>query len=212
MPKKKPTLKEQKHMERVVSKEKKMKINREWSMPSKNTFNILPIKKLIEKYLPISCSQGRWIDPFANDSVFKDRLITNDINANFKTDYNLDALDFLKKFDGNSVDGVLFDPPYSAHQIVKSYDGFGKIREFSRYAVEIKRIIKPDGFCISFGWNTNGMPYEMKMNGKKIKTGFKKEKEEILIVAHGGCHNDTLVVVDKKTNQINENQLSIFNA
>jgi hypothetical protein len=169
------------------------KINREWAMPNKNTFSIKPIKDLIERYL-----EGKWIDPFANDSIFKDSLVTNDLNPDYKTDYNLDALEFLKQFDDNSIDGILFDPPYSIHQIIQVYEGFGKIKSFSRYAHEIKRIIKPKGYCISFGWNTNGMPFEMKIDKIKDKTGFEKNKKEILIVAHGGCHNDTLITVDQK--------------
>lgn len=168
-------------------------ITRKWAMPNKNTFSIKPIKDLIEKYI-----EGKWIDPFANNSIFKESLITNDINAEYGTDYNLDALDFLKQFDDNSIDGVLFDPPYSIHQIIQVYDGFGKIKSFSRYAFELKRIIKSGGYCISFGWNTNGMPFEMKTNNIKVKTGFLKDKTEILVVAHGGCHNDTLITVDKK--------------
>ena len=178
-------------------------INREWAMPSKNTFSIKPIKNLIKKYL-----KGKWIDPFANESIFKELLITNDLNPEFKTDYNLDALEFLKQFKDNDIDGILFDPPYSIHQINEVYEGYGKIKQFSRYAIEIKRIIKNQGYCISFGWNTNGMPYEMKMNGIKHKTGFNKIKKEILIVAHGGCHNDTLVTIDQK---ISEKDVSLFN-
>ena len=158
-------------------------IKREWAMPNKNTFSIKPIKDLIQRYL-----KGKWIDPFANDSIFKELLIT----------YNLDALEFLKQFNDNSIDGILFDPPYSIHQINEVYDGFGKIKQFSRYAIEIKRIIKPKGYCISFGWNSNGMPYEMKIDGIKHKTGFNKVKKEILIIPHGGCHNDTLVTIDQK--------------
>ena len=168
-------------------------INRQWAMPNKNTFSIKPIKDLIERYLI-----GKWIDPFANDIIFKDKLITNDLNSEYNTDYNLDALEFLKQFNDNSIDGILFDPPYSIHQINEVYDGFGKIKQFSRYAHEIKRIINPKGYCISFGWNTNGMPYEMKIDKIKHKTSFEKNKKEILIVAHGGCHNDTLITVDQK--------------
>tara|TARA_Y100000004_G_scaffold184250_1_gene233060 strand:+ start:411 stop:962 length:552 start_codon:yes stop_codon:yes gene_type:complete len=175
------------------------KINRVWSMPNKNTFSIKPIKELIERYLI-----GTWIDPFANDSIFKNQLITNDLNSTYNTDYNLDALEFLKKFDNNSIDGILFDPPYSIHQINEVYDGFGKIKQFSRYAHEIKRIVKPKGFCISFGWNTNGMPYEMKTDKIKYKTGFEKIKKEILLVAHGGSHNDTMVTVDQKEFNLGE--------
>lgn len=48
--------------------------------------------------------------------------------------------------------------------------------------------MKPNGICLSFGWNTNGV-------------GKKREFEiiEILVVAHGGSKNDTLCTVEKKT-------------
>lgn len=59
--------------------------------------------------------------------------------------------------------------------------------------VEIARVIKPNGLCLSFGWSTNGL-------GKK--RGF--EIIEILLVAHGGNHNDTIVTIEKKVqNQLN---------
>lgn len=41
-----------------------MKFDRVWSMPSKNTFSIKPIKELIEE----EKTEGKWIDPFANGS------------------------------------------------------------------------------------------------------------------------------------------------
>lgn len=47
---------------------------------------------------------------------------------------------------------------------------------------------KAGGIVITCGWNSGGI-------GKKY--GF--EIEEILLVAHGGWHNDTIVVVDRKT-------------
>ena len=52
---------------------------------------------------------------------------------------------------------------------------------------EIDRILKPNGIVISFGWNSNGM-------GKT--RGY--AKKEILLVAHGDNHNDTIVTVEKK--------------
>jgi hypothetical protein len=52
---------------------------------------------------------------------------------------------------------------------------------------EISRIIKKDGIVISFGWNSNGIG---KTKGFII--------EEILLVAHGGNHNDTICVVERK--------------
>lgn len=96
-----------------------MKIERMWAMPNKNTFDILPINQLIKSEI----TDGLWIDPFANKNKFAS--ITNDLNTEFDTDYHLDALDFLKMFDDNSVDGVLYDPPYSPRQISECYNNIG---------------------------------------------------------------------------------------
>ena len=51
----------------------------------------------------------------------------------------------------------------------------------------LARKIKIGGLAISCGWNTNGV-------GKT--RGFRMI--EILIVPHGGGHNDTLVTVEEK--------------
>ena len=91
-----------------------MIINRIWQMPSSNTFSIKPIKELIEKY-----ATGKIIDPFANSN--KLATVTNDLDTQYDTDYHMDALDFLKIFDDNSVDTVLYDPPYSPRQVSECY-------------------------------------------------------------------------------------------
>ena len=93
-----------------------MIIKKKWAMPNKNTFDIKPIKKLIYKYFKKSYLS---IDPFANKN--KICKITNDIDTYFNTDYSLDALDFCKQFDDNTIDFVLFDPPYSPRQISECY-------------------------------------------------------------------------------------------
>lgn len=85
-----------------------MLISREWAMPNSNTFNIKPVKKLLDKYL--IKNDIKIIDPFANNSKLAN--ITNDLDPQYDTDYHLDALDFLKLFDDNSIDIVLYDPPY----------------------------------------------------------------------------------------------------
>ena len=167
-----------------------MKITRQWAMPNKNTFSIKCIKKLIEKYNSESFIS---IDPFANENNLA--KITNDLDKNFKTDYNLDAYDFLCCFEDNSIDLVLFDPPYSPRQVSEVYRKLGytvnmqttQSTYWTRLKKEIARVLKVDGICISFAWNTNGI-------GKK--NGF--DLIEVLIVAHGAAHNDTLCCVEKK--------------
>ncbi len=167
-----------------------MIINRIWAMPNSRTFTIKPIKELLNRYI----TNGMVVvDPFANESKFG--TITNDLNPKFDTNYHLDALDFLKQINDNCTDIVLYDPPYSPRQIKECYDGIGitvtaddtKASWRAKHLDEIQRILKPNGICISFGWNTNGV-------GKK--RGF--EIIEILIVPHGGSKNDTLCTVERK--------------
>lgn len=74
-----------------------IKFQRIWAMPNKNTFEILPIKKLLTEEVDL---KNFWIDPFANKN--KIATVTNDLNTEFNTDYHLDALDFLKLFEDNS--------------------------------------------------------------------------------------------------------------
>lgn len=165
-----------------------MEINRVWSMPNGNTFSIKPIGKLIDKY-----AYGLIIDPFANSNKFAE--ITNDLDPQYDTTYHMDALEFLKMFDDNSVDTVLFDPPYSPRQISECYKKLDMSVDmkttqssyWSNLKAEIGRIVKPNGVVITCSWNSGGI-------GKKY--GF--EIEEILLVSHGSWHNDTIVVVDRK--------------
>ena len=83
-------------------------INYSWSMPSKWTFEILIIKDFLMKYFD---HRKKWIDPFAGK--YSPAQITNDLNPERTATYHLDALAFLQIFKDDSVDGVIFDPPYS---------------------------------------------------------------------------------------------------
>lgn len=167
-----------------------MQIQRAWAMPNENTFSIKPIKELIEKYID---SREIIIDPFSRRSPFRDLCITNDINESFEADYHLDALDFLKEM--KEADLILFDPPYSPRQVSECYKNAGvsvnmqttQASFWSNIKKEISRIVLPGGYCITFGWNSGGI-------GQKY--GF--DIVEILIVAHGGWHNDTICTVERK--------------
>lgn len=166
-----------------------MKCTRKWAMPNKNTFSILPIKYLIEMYLS---NYDYSIDPFANTASLA--MVTNDLNPEYKTDYHLDALDFLKIYDNNSVDFVFYDPPYSLRQVSECYKNVGieVTQETTRadwntkHKQEIRRILKPAGIVMCFGWNSNGIG------------GSDMQLIEFMSVAHGGQHNDTLVTVERK--------------
>lgn len=164
-------------------------IRRIWAMPNRLTFTIKPIKELVERYIA-----GVVVDPFANNSKYG--TITNDLNPEFNTTYNLDALTFLKKLDDMVADVVLFDPPYSITQAAECYKNYGKVKlernvanmgYWSDCKNEVARITKPGGVVIVCGWSSNGIG---------INRGFLMT--EILLVPHGGSKNDTIITVERK--------------
>ena len=167
-----------------------MKMSRVWEMPSSETFSIPAVRKFIYRHI----NGGKVIiDPFARDS--KIGTITNDIDPNTTAKSHTDAILFLKTVPDRSADIILFDPPYSPRQISECYQRLNltvniettQATFWSEIKDEINRIIKPGGIVLSFGWNTNGL-------GKG--RGF--EIEEILLVAHGGNHNDTICMAERK--------------
>lgn len=139
-------------------------------MPNKRTFQIIPIKKLLLEEL----KGKKALDPFP-----------------FK--YKKDATVLLNETPDNSYGYAVFDPPYSPRQLKECYNGKGeydtKNSTWSKWKDLIAKKIVPGGKVICFGWNTNGLG---------INRGFKITR--ILLVAHGGNHNDTIVTVEKKVN------------
>ena len=51
--------------------------------------------------------------------------VTNDIDPQYDTDFHMDATDFLNLFKLDSVDTVLYDPPYSPRQVAECYKALG---------------------------------------------------------------------------------------
>ena len=166
-----------------------MTINRVWHMPNRNTFEIKYIKELIEKYTK---NAKVIVDPFANKNKYG--TITNDLDTQYDTTYHLDATEFLEKLESNIADVVLYDPPFSPRQVSECYKKFNmtvnmettQASYWAKQKEQIARIVKPNGIVITCGWNSGGI-------GKK----YGCEIVEILLVAHGGWHNDTIVTVEK---------------
>ena len=95
-----------------------MLIRRVCQMPISRTFSIKPIRELIQKY-----ANGYTIDPFAAGNRLAN--VTNDIDPQYDTDFHMDATDFLNLFKPDSVDTVLYDPPYSPRQVAECYKALG---------------------------------------------------------------------------------------
>jgi len=167
-----------------------MIITRHWAMPSKNTFGIKPIKNLINKYNKPNIESA---DPFSNTN--RVAKYCNDLDPSVGAKFNMDALDFLKTFNDESLDLVLFDPPFSPRQVSESYKKLNKTVNMQttqssfwpNLKIEITRILKHKGLVLCFGWNSQGIG---KTRGFNMK--------EIMLVAHGGHHNDTICTVEMK--------------
>ena len=149
-----------------------IKFERYWAMPNHKTFDIKPLKNFINEELGSS-----YIDPFPYP--FKE-----------------DAIKYLKKIPNNSINHLVFDPPYSSYQLKTKYKNAGisldnfNASYWSNCKKEISRIVKKNGKVICFGWNSNGI-------GKKY--GFKLMK--IVLVAHGSQHNDTIATLEIKNDK-----------
>ena len=157
----------------------KIKIEKAWAMASKNTFSIPPIKKLIDEEIG-TAQRTVILEPFPFES-------------------KIDCFDYFKQFKDESFEHGLIDPEYSLRQRSEHYKKnkcFLKDKTAgwhtsagwtSAVKDEVARIIKPGGKTITFGWNSSGIG---------MKRGFIQTR--ILLVAHGGDHNDTICTVEVK--------------
>lgn len=166
--------------------------SRVWDMPSADTFDVPSINGFVKKYLLKSSVS---IDPFARNKRWA--TYTNDLNPETAAEWHMEAVDFmnmlLKK--GVQADLGIFDPPYSLTQVAKSYNDIGlKFKGdenpsggFPLVKDAFAKLLVPGAVCLSFGWNSVGI-------GKKRRF----DVEEIMLVCHGGCRNDTICMAERK--------------
>jgi hypothetical protein len=170
-----------------------MTFTRAFSMPNAETFSMPPVEAFVRRYLAASkCS----VDPFARNKRWA--TVTNDLSPDTVAEYHMDAEAFLleMKAQGKMFDLALFDPPYSPRQISECYRGIGMevgMKEtqnaalYRRVRDALTPVLTPNAIVLSFGWNSNGM-------GKR--RGW--EITETLLVAHGGGHNDTICIAERR--------------
>lgn len=162
-------------------------------MPSSDTFTVRPIGDFVRRYLTESKLS---IDPFARNNSWAN--YTNDIDPSTSAGYHMDAEAFLKLMSSLGMDGqvdlAILDPPYSPRQISECYRSAGlpvgktgtqNAALMSRVRTALLPLLASSATVLSFGWNSAGM-------GK----GF--EPIEYMLVAHGGAHNDTICLAERR--------------
>jgi hypothetical protein len=169
------------------------KFSRAWAMPNADTFSVPPIGAFVKGYLyasKVSC------DPFARNKRWATH--TNDINPKTAAEHHMDAEDFLGMLWAKRVrcDLAIIDPPYSPRQISECYHEAGikcGMKEtqnaalYSRVKNALVEVLTDNAIVLSFGWNSAGMG---------LRRGFRQI--EIMIVCHGGAHNDTICTAEKR--------------
>jgi len=159
-------------------------IERVWAMPSAQTFAIPPIAELLTRWLR-GCAIV--IDPFCGQSVLGSHR--NDLASGQDAESYVHSLDV-------EADAVLFDPPYSPRQISEVYRSVGLAcgqREtqngglYKRVKDALDQKLALGGIAICCGWNSAGFGVSRRY-----------EPLEILLVCHGGAHQDTIVTVERK--------------
>jgi hypothetical protein len=166
-----------------------VKFAREFAMGNGETFSLPPVSRLLDRWLQ---DAKVVVDPFARNSTRG--TLTNDLNPDTSAQHHKDAEEFLIGLDAEA-DAVLFDPPYSPRQVKELYQQIGKEctksdtqQAYRAIKDRLSALLVPGGIAICCGWNSTGL-------GKT--RGF--ELLEILLVHHGGRHNDTIVTVERKS-------------
>jgi len=159
---------------------------------SSNTHELEPYDKMFSYARRAVSTQG-WqieiIDPFARKCMWGNKR--NDINPEFLHDYTthcMDALHFMSVLPKASADIVLLDPPFSDRQSNEEY-GTSNLYTNPRYMMDLGheafRILKPSGFVVKCGYNTN-----------PPAGGF--DLVRVAICQMGACRNDILISLWQK--------------
>lgn len=172
-------------------------------MPDGDTFNVKPIGDFVRRYLAQSKVS---IDPFSRNKRWATH--TNDLNPETAAEHHLDAEAFLQLIAGSVVkaDLFIFDPPYSPRQMSECYKSVGlKVGMvgtqngalYKRCRDAAMPLLSSDAIVLSFGWNSAGMG---------TKRGF--EMIELMLVAHGGGHNDTICIAERRVPGVCEEEIA----
>jgi hypothetical protein len=164
-----------------------MTLERWFEMPRSWTFQMPKVRGWVEARLEGNCLNlfGGVTKLTIKSPSLTCSVVSNDINEDLPADLRRDAYDLTKWTDlAGSFDTVVFDPPYTAYQAVKTYGRKAQLVSHARDVVEF--VLAPGGRVISLGFNSTGM---------SESRGF--TKESLALVNCGGSHNDMVLLSER---------------
>lgn len=82
------------------------------------TFSVKPIREWTER----NC-EGKTLNLFAGRTKLNIDEVRNDLDEEALADYRMDAVEFLRTWQGDKFDTVLLDPPYAYRKSMEMYKG-----------------------------------------------------------------------------------------
>jgi hypothetical protein len=144
------------------------------------TFSVTPIRHWVER----NC-EGRVLNLFAGRTLLQVDEVRNDLDPDMPAGYHLDALAFLRTWDGEKFNTVLLDPPYAFRKSMELYKG-NICSPFRQLKDEISRVLNSDGLVITLGYHSIVMG---------SSRGFSLER--VALFSHGGAIHDTIASVER---------------
>lgn len=144
------------------------------------TFSVKPVREWVEK----NCS-GKTLNLFAGKTKLNIDELRNDLDVEALAEYRMDALDFVRTWEGNKFDTIILDPPYAYRKSMEMYKGI-IASPFKQLKDAILQIIILGGKVITFGYQSNSMG---------INRGFIIER--VCLFSHGGAIHDTIASVER---------------
>ncbi len=150
--------------------------------PARWTFEQAKLRQWVESY----CC-GRVLNLFAGKTRLSIEEVRVDISDEFKPDYCIDAYKFITETSEN-FDAVILDPPYNLRKSREKYGEGRYIGSLQKIKNQLARLLPIGGLIVHLGYDSVGLGN---------RRGF--EKIAICLVCHGGDHNDTICLVERKT-------------
>jgi len=144
------------------------------------TFSVKPIREWTER----NC-EGKTLNLFAGRTKLNIDEVRNDLDEEALADYRMDAVEFLRTWQGEKFDTVLLDPPYAFRKSMEMYKGI-RCSPFKQMKDEVMNVLKEGGKVITFGYHSNTMG---------AGRGFTVEK--VCLFSHGGAIHDTIASVER---------------
>lgn len=144
------------------------------------TFSMAPAKAWVERHC-----EGRVLNLFAGPTLLNVDELRNDLDPDMPADYHLDALAFVRQWQGQKFNTVLLDPPYSHRKSMEMYNGM-ICSPFRQIKDEIPGILYPGGKVITFGYHSIVMG---NTRGFFI--------EALALFSHGGAIHDTIASIER---------------